>query len=103
MTWLYVYLAIGVAVTGWAYASHQLGSPRRSRFVRNVEAAMYPERSKLWYRVRADFLAPVFTVVAVVTLWPVALGMHLNGLREQRWADENTARGSDGSGDRVER
>ena len=39
MNWFDIYLAIGVAVTVWAYGSHQLDSPRRSRFVRDVEQA----------------------------------------------------------------
>jgi hypothetical protein len=95
MNWFDIYLAIGVAVTVWAYGSHQLDSPRRSRFVRDVEAAMYPERAKLGYRSRAYLLAPVLTVVSVVTLWPIALVMHLKGLREKRWADEADPASSD--------
>jgi hypothetical protein len=90
---LQVYLALGVltlAVAGGAHLWHHRHDWRDPNAVTSLTSmtslmeALYPERKKLWYRVRARLLAPVLTVIAMVLFWPVAWWMRSSELLNER-------------------
>ena len=75
---LLLYLALGMltlAVAGGAHLWHHRHDRRDPESLASLMEDLYPERKKLWYRIRARLLAPVLTVIAMVLFWPAAWWM----------------------------
>lgn len=84
---LLLYLALGVltlAVAGGAHLWHHRHDRRDPESLASLMEDWYPERKKLWYRIRARLLAPVLTVIAMVLLWPAAWWMRCTELLNER-------------------
>lgn len=89
---LLLYLALGVltlAVAGGAHLWHHRHDRRDPESLALLMEDWYPERKKLWYRIRARLLAPVLTVIAMALFWPAAWWMRCAEiLNERRLARE---------------
>ena len=73
LPWLLLYLAAGVVTLGIAAISPLrvwLRQRREPESLRSFVESMDPRSHTLWYRIRAQVLAPVLTAVAMVLLWP---------------------------------
>jgi hypothetical protein len=84
---LLLYLALGVltlVVVGGAHLRHHRHGGLRSELLTSLMEDLHPERKKLWYRIRAQVLAPLLTVAAMVLFWPVAWWMKRAELRQER-------------------
>ena len=84
---LLLYLALGVltlAVAGGAHLWHHRHDRRDPESLASLMEDLYPERKKLWYRIRARLLAPVLTVIAMVLFWPAAWWMRCAELLNER-------------------
>ena len=82
-----LYLALGVltlAVAGGAHLWHHRHDRRDPESLASLMEDLYPERKKLWYRIRARLLAPVLTVIAMVLFWPAAWWMRCAELLNER-------------------
>jgi hypothetical protein len=82
-----LYLALGVltlAVAGGAHLWHHRHDRRDPESLASLMEDWYPERKKLWYRIRARLLAPVLTVIAMVLFWPAAWWMRCAELLNER-------------------
>jgi hypothetical protein len=84
---LLLYLALGVltlAVAGGAHLWHHRHDRRDPESLASLMEDWYPERKKLWYSIRARFLVPVLTVIAMVVFWPAAWWMRCAELLNER-------------------
>lgn len=82
-----LYLALGVltlVVAGGAHLWHHRDDRRDPESLASLMGDLYPERKKLWYRIRARLLAPVLTVIAMVLFWPAAWWMRCAELLNER-------------------
>ncbi len=83
MIYLYWYIGIGVAILVIGFISEEWGSRPESKFVRDIQDAMNPERTKLSYRILSNYLAPVLAAVLVIFVWPAVLYMKINDMRNK--------------------
>ena len=83
MIFLYGYLGIGLVVLAVGYGEHRLTREKESDFVRDALAALDPERNKLSNRILRNFVAPVMAGVLMVAVWPVAVYIKIQELRNK--------------------
>jgi hypothetical protein len=85
--YLLLYLGVGMLTLLIAGGSHLWQHRHELRDPNSLVSLMedlHPERTKLWYRVRARLIAPVLTVIAMVLFWPVAWWMRCSELLNER-------------------
>lgn len=91
MIYLYLYLAIGVAVFAVVFAAHQQTKKDEPESLRGPLDAVDPDRKKLSYRILNNVVIPVLAAVAVVVAWPAVIymkGMDIFGKKGVSALDE---------------
>lgn len=84
MTYLYVYLAIGVVTLIVVLASHLLTKSTEVDELANLLLEVDPDRKKWWWKLLHNFVAPLLAGVFIVIVWPAAFIMKAKDLMKAR-------------------
>lgn len=84
MTYLIAYLALGAVVLAIALISDRRANPPQSDFVREMLAAVDPERATLRYKLIHRLVVPALAGILMLVAWPVAVFMKVRELAVPR-------------------
>lgn len=83
MIYLYWYLGVGAVTLVVMYVAHKWSSRSESGGIKDILDAMNPDRKKLSYRIINNYLVPVLAAVLVLFVWPIAIYMKINDMRNK--------------------
>ncbi len=87
MTYLYVYMAIGVVVFLVVFISHRLSTKSESNFTAEMMEAVYPERKTWQYKLLNSVVVPTLAAVLMLVAWPAVIFMKGKDLLFQNRAE----------------